>query len=88
MIGIIVAMNDYYAQFEKILKEIKRLKIPEIEKSLQAVYSGLQVCGKKMTSAAKFIDYFVHDILDYTLLNREDSNFSKDISVFGVDEAI
>ena len=52
------------------------------------MYSGLQVCGKKMTSAAKFIDYFVHDILDYTLLNREDSNFSKDISVFGVDEAI
>lgn len=37
-----------------------------------------------MTSAAKFIDFFVHDILDYTILNKDDKNFTKDISVFDV----
>ena len=31
-----------------------------------------------MSSAAKFIDYFVHDILDYTILNKEEKNFAKD----------
>ena len=33
-----------------------------------------------MSSAAKFIDYFVHDILDYTILNKEEKNFAKDIT--------
>jgi len=34
-----------------------------------------------------FIDYFVHDILDYTLL-KEDKNFTKNMAVFDIREAI
>lgn len=34
-----------------------------------------------MSSAAKFIDYFVHDILDYTILNKEEKNFAKDLKL-------
>jgi len=41
-----------------------------------------------MISAVKFIDYFVHDILDYTLLNKKDRNFVKDISIFSIRVAV
>jgi hypothetical protein len=45
-------------------------------------------CGSKIYSAAKFIDYFVHDILDYTILNKQQKNFLKNKSVFDVRDAI
>ena len=41
-----------------------------------------------MVKAGKFIDYFVHDILDYSILSRDDKNFTKDITCFDVREAI
>ena len=41
-----------------------------------------------MISAVKFIDFFVHDILDYTLLNKKDKNFVKDTSIFEIQIAI
>ena len=40
-----------------------------------------------MISAVKFIDFFVHDILDYTLLNKKDRNFVKDCSIFNIQTA-
>ena len=41
-----------------------------------------------MGSACKFIDFFVHDILDYTLLNKESRNFMKDKKTFDITMAI
>ena len=41
-----------------------------------------------MASATKFIDFFIHDILDYTILNEGSKNFTKNISVFNVKHAI
>ena len=41
-----------------------------------------------MFSATKFIDYFVHDILDYTILNKQEKNFTKNNVVLDVREAI
>lgn len=41
-----------------------------------------------MSSACKFIDFFVHDILDYTLLNKDGKNFMKDKKVFDIKSAI
>lgn len=49
---------------------------------------GLYCCGSKIFSAAKFIDYFVHDILDYTILNKDCKNFIKNNKVFEINEAI
>lgn len=40
-----------------------------------------------MTSSAKFIDYFVHDILDYAVLTNDSQNFIKNNSVFDIREA-
>ena len=41
-----------------------------------------------MESATKFVDFFVHDILDYTLLNKEDKNFTKNMTIFNIKHAI
>ena len=37
-----------------------------------------------MGSATKFIDFFVHDILDYTILNKDEKNFNKNITCFNI----
>ena len=41
-----------------------------------------------MSCATKFIDFFVHDILDYTILNKDSENFTKNLTVFNIEEAI
>lgn len=41
-------------------------------------------CCKKMQSANKFIDFFVHDILDFSVLNQNEKNFTKIKTVFSV----
>ena len=41
-----------------------------------------------MQSASKFIDFFVHDILDYTILNKQEKNFTKNLSILDIREAI
>ena len=41
-----------------------------------------------MASATKFIDFFIHDILDYTILNEGSKNFTKNLHVFNVKHAI
>ena len=39
-------------------------------------------------SASKFIDYFVHDMLDYSILNKNDKNFTKTVEKFDIRKAI
>lgn len=41
-----------------------------------------------MTSATKFIDFFVHDILDYTLLKKEVKNFTKNLQIFSMKQSL
>ena len=41
-----------------------------------------------MNSATKFVDFFVHDILDYTILNKDGKNFIKNITLFNVRTAV
>ncbi len=60
---------------------------PEVAKILQVIkkiHDGLKVCTKRIVSASKFIDYFVHDMLDYSILNKEDKNFMKTIEFFDI----
>ena len=41
-----------------------------------------------MNSSSKFIDYFVHDLLDYTVLSNDSQNFIKQNSEFSLNESI
>ena len=56
--------------------------------NLDGICEGIKDSGQKMFSATKFIDFFVHDILDYTILNKQEKNFTKNSVVLDVREAI
>ena len=51
---------------------------------LKLICEGLETNASKMTSSAKFIDYFVHDMLDYTVLTNDCSNFIKNVTRFDI----
>ena len=44
--------------------------------------------GRRITNAAKLIDFFVHDILDYAVLKGKKQNFSKNIKIFNIRDSI
>jgi len=67
---------------------LDREGVLQLNNRLTRVFNGLTVCGRKLTSAAKFIDFFVHDILDYTILNKEEKNFAKEFTVFDLRDAV
>ena len=60
----------------------------ETKSNLIRIYTGLRKCGKKMTEAAQFLDFFVHDILDFTVLNKDLKNFNAENTIFDIREAI
>jgi signal transduction histidine kinase len=35
-----------------------------------------------------FVDFFVHDILDFTILNKDEKNFTKNITIFDIKLAV
>jgi len=77
-------MEEHFTNFSNLLEKLrikpkKDQKFLESYERLHKIFTGLKTCSKKMTSATKFLDYFVHDILDYTMLNKEDKFFTKDI---------
>ena len=55
---------------------------------LDLIYQGLEKNSDKMKASAKLIDYFVHDILDYTVLTNDSKNFIKEITNFDLQECI
>ena len=85
LIGQVCAMKDFFNSFNHLIKQME----PSVLKDkLQSVYKGLNDCSFKMQSASKFIDFFVHDVLDYTILNKDSKNFIKNCSNFSISEAI
>lgn len=40
-----------------------------------------------MGQGTKFIDFFIHDILDYTTLDKNEEEFTKNITVFNMSSA-
>ena len=55
---------------------------------LDKIFTGMKQCCHKMTSSANLIDYFVHDILDYTILTSNNKKFTKDVSIFDIRESV
>ena len=93
LIGQMNSMQSYLLNFQQIMHVLKKTKGDQIisrdlVNKLSDIQEGIQKSGQKMFSATKFIDFFVHDILDYTILNKQDKNFTKNFSVLDVREAI
>jgi len=84
LIGGIETMKTFLENISQIIQTSKS----EYSDELQQIYVGMMNCCQKMTSSANIIDFFVHDILDYTILTNDDKNFIKDLSIFDIREAV
>ena len=67
---------------------INSVEDEQLRTCLVEIYNSIQNCSQKITFATKFIDFFVHDILDYTILNKNEQNFTKNIDVFNIKTAV
>ena len=85
LVGQVSSMIHFFAQFYTIINQINDLQLKE---QLAEIYTSIYKCGKKMSSATNFIDFFVHDILDYTILNKDEKNFKKNITIFNIKSAV
>jgi hypothetical protein len=68
-------MNESLAQYKTMLNTNKEFKF---------LYEQLTESGSKLSSSSKFLDFFVHDILDYTMLNNNETHFNKNIENFNI----
>ena len=89
LVGQMNSMKSYFLNFSTILYNLKKAEgdqmiSRDLVDKLDDINEGIQACGQKMFSATKFIDYFVHDILDYTVLNKQAKNFTKNNTVSDV----
>ena len=87
------SMQGYLLNFGKIIYNLKKtdkdqMISKDLVDKLESLHVGIQSSGQKMFSATKFIDFFVHDILDYTILNKQEKNFTKNSSILDIREAI
>ena len=64
------------------------LKISEYRSKVNNAMCGFKVCGKKIKTAGQFIDYFIHNLLDYSVLNNDSKNFKKNPECFEIREAL
>lgn len=87
-------MKSYYDNLRQIIKFLKNNLTKNVQnviyERLKLVCEGMETNSTKITSSAKFIDYFVHDMLDYTVLTNENesSKFTKRMSKFDIRDAI
>ena len=60
----------------------------ELKLQLENVLDKVKECTKKMSSSTKFIDFFVHDMLDYTILKNSSKIFMKNIVVSNINDVV
>lgn len=60
----------------------------EILPRIKSIYSALKECTSKIQQSAKFIDFFAHDVLDFSILHKDGQKFKKQKQVFDIREAV
>ena len=85
-------MKTYFENIKELIdtweSDCKDPKTKSYIKKLKLIFNGLQQTSFKINSAAKLIDYFVHDILDYTILKTHSESFTRELKQFDIRESI
>ena len=55
---------------------------------IETLIVGIDNCTRKMSHATKYIDFFIGDILDYSVINKTSENFKKENRTFDIRRAI
>lgn len=72
----------------KALRSKQQVQIDSILEKLETINESLGTGFKKISQSVKFIDYFVHDILDFSVLRKADENFVKEMKTFDIRTAV
>ena len=84
-------MNSYISNLKYLIECLDNVDediIRDSKSKIKKVLLNLEINSNKMNSSSKFIDYFVHDLLDYTVLSNDSQNFIKQNSEFSLNESI
>ena len=71
-----------------LIKNLGELINPDKDQRLAHIHQGLNKCTKKMSSAAMYIDHFVHDMLDYSILSQGEESLDKTITKFDIRQSV
>ena len=52
------------------------------------MYEGIKKSSRYITNSAQLIDFFVHDILDYSIISNKNENFTKKVEIFDIQESV
>lgn len=63
-------------------------QVSQLVTSLVSIKIELKAACNKTETGAKFIDFFVHDILDFSVLNNNGKNFTKVSKVCDIRNAV
>ena len=93
LISQVLSLSEYLSHFKKVIQEIESIpnqneQIKTKLSKLLQIYEGCMVCSKKIDNAAKFIDYFAHDILDYSVMMENSNSFTPNLKLVDIREAI
>lgn len=93
MILQLECMNHNLKQLIKIQKVIKNTHAMNSTfkkdfEQLESHINQLKDSGRRINNSSKLIDFFVHDILDYAVLNGKNQNFTKRIQIFDVRDSV
>ena len=81
----LINQKDYILD---LLDQLENAIPKKQEAILRKISKKIRGCTNKIVSASKFIDFFVHDMLDYSLINKDATNFTKTINSFDIRGAI
>ena len=59
----------------------------EIATTFEQLLEGFSISRARLATAGRFIEFFVDDILDYTVLNNDEPKFIKNMEVFDLKHA-
>lgn len=93
LLGQIVQIQMVFEALQSLIAMLQAnpsqvFAVNEVLPKLKSIYSSLKECICKIQQSAKFIDYFAHDILDYSILHKDSTRFRKQMQVFDIRKAV
>ena len=81
-------LNKFIADLRTAADAQQQYALPRVIAKLQTFEQDLTTTNKKIQQSSKFINYFIHDILDFSILRDGGHKFVKHESVFDVKDAV
>ena len=88
LIAQITLLENCLDTFKQLINMVRdgEFRDSDLVDKFTDLYSDTEKASKQILTPTKFIDYFIHDVLDYTVLKKNKDKFIKNLAVFKVQE--